>query len=127
MNARPLPGGNILIAAYAEQKIVEVNREKEIVWEHTIDGKAIDAQRLENGNTMLGIADGTVQEITPEGKVVWKHSRRTDPRFQPLPNGNVLLVTAQGKVIEITRKAKVVWNTATAIRSRPSACPTETR
>lgn len=78
-----LKNGNTLIFDEAEQKAIEVNRDKEIVWslsvaelgEYRMEGTQ-SCLRLDNGNTILcarGDNGKTAQavEVTPDKKVVW--------------------------------------------------------
>ena len=75
----PLQNGNIL-AAFPRNGVYEINRtSKDVVWKF-IDSKAShDAERLENGNTLVvdggygrdTMEDAQVREINPQGQVVW--------------------------------------------------------
>ena len=79
-----LQNGNILITL--PHKIVEVNRDKKIVWSYGWGkpvkpdtrgylANTVQATRLESGNTLIvdcGTTNGTVFEITPKKDIVWQ-------------------------------------------------------
>jgi hypothetical protein len=79
-----LQKGNILITL--PHKIIEVNRDKKIVWSYgwgkpvkpDIRGylaNPVQATRLASGNTLIvdcGTTNGTVFEITPKKDIVWQ-------------------------------------------------------
>ncbi|MFQ5732116.1 MAG: PQQ-binding-like beta-propeller repeat protein [Planctomycetaceae bacterium] len=66
---QPLPNGNLLLAGYSSGKVVEITRDKKIVWTFK-ERSAFDAFRLENGNTLIA-STSRVVEVTPEAKIVW--------------------------------------------------------
>ncbi|MEX1096888.1 MAG: PQQ-binding-like beta-propeller repeat protein [Planctomycetales bacterium] len=72
-SARRLDNGNTLIVQSNARSVVEVDRQKRVVWSKTLGNNLFDAQRLPNGNTLIGDQQG-VQELDPEGNVVWKHN-----------------------------------------------------
>lgn len=79
-----LQSGNILITL--PHKIIEVNRDKKIIWSfgwgrpvkpdtHGYLANPVQVTRLENGNTLIvdhGITNGTVFEVTPKKNIVWQ-------------------------------------------------------
>jgi len=79
-----LQNGNILITL--PHKIIEVNRDKKIVWSYGWGkpvkpdtrgylANPVQAMRLESGNTLIvdrGTTNGTIFEITPKKDVVWQ-------------------------------------------------------
>ena len=69
---QPLPNGNILIAAYSKREVVEVTRRNAVVWKHTLSNP-FDAQRLENGNTLI-TASSLFIEVTRKGTELWRRS-----------------------------------------------------
>lgn len=70
MSAQRLENGNTLIAL-SNSGVVEVDRDKSHVWTSPRFSQCYDAQRLPNGNTLL-IGNDRVQEVDPNGKVVWQ-------------------------------------------------------
>lgn len=78
-SAVPLQNGNIL-AAYPGKGVFEINRtSKTVVWEYIDPRASHDAERLENGNTLIvdggygrdTLEDPTVVEVNPRGQVIW--------------------------------------------------------
>lgn len=70
-----LENGNLLFANHAEpNKIIELDKNENIVWEFEITNKRMqpvrDANRLSNGNTLI---TGTTKiiEVTPDKEIVW--------------------------------------------------------
>jgi hypothetical protein len=90
---------------------------RKVVWSYS-EGleHPLAAQRLVNGNTLIGDAKlGKVIEVDKSGKVVWKYesadlanmrmrnSRRTDA-------GTTLIsIEAESKIIEVDKSGKIVW------------------
>ncbi|MDF7825092.1 hypothetical protein P4B35_13800 [Pontiellaceae bacterium B12227] len=86
--AERLKNGNTLIACGDAHRLIEVDPQNKIVWsveQNDLEGISIgfvaDFQRLENGNTVFcnwgghgGASGGSIIEVTPEKKVVWKSS-----------------------------------------------------
>jgi len=70
-----LPNGNILMVnQMIPHTAIEMNPNGEIVWNFSIPNRKAypvrDANRLENGNTLITAAD-RILEVTPQGEVVW--------------------------------------------------------
>lgn len=64
-----LPGGNLLFTT--GRGVVEVTREKKVVFKYESKSEIYACQRLANGNTFVGECNaGRLIEVTPEGKVV---------------------------------------------------------
>jgi len=110
LNAKPLPNGNVLVADYGGSRVFEVTREKEIVWEQRTTGNCTDAQRLENGNTLVS-ASNRVVEYSPDKDVVWEYSGGQQIYgARRLPNGNTLTCDiGQNKVAEVNQEQQIVW------------------
>ncbi|MBI3472346.1 MAG: hypothetical protein HY013_13405 [Candidatus Solibacter usitatus] len=77
----------------------------------------ISAQRLENGNTLIGDARlGRVIEVDPRRNIVWKYESRdlADMRMRNsrrTASGTTLIaVEAAGKIIEVNRGGEIVWS-----------------
>jgi hypothetical protein len=71
-------------------------------------------EALANGNFLVPQqVRGKVEELTPEGKVVWSCAMANVSSATRLPNGNTLLTSYQDrKVVEVNRAGKVVWQKA---------------
>ncbi len=114
-----LANGNVLMASRTNE-VLEVNRQKRIVWSYTRLGddpeliNVYSAQRLPNGNTLITDrrADFVI-EVTPGKQVVWRYGAQPDTYtpgslYDPfsavrLPNGNTLIADNRGatRVLEI--------------------------
>jgi len=75
----PLQNGNVL-AAFPRSGVYEINRTtRQIVWKYTDPKASHDAERLDNGNTLVvdggygrdTMDDAQVTEVNPKGQVVW--------------------------------------------------------
>jgi len=115
-----LPNGNVL---YANGTVFEVDpKNNKVVFEYTPKvtkgGGVYSCQRLENGNTMLGVnSTGTILEVDSKGKEVFKlqlplakegdhHNLRM---VRKLDNGNYLACHSGPKLVrEYTPKGKIV-------------------
>lgn len=120
---RPTPDGNYLVSHEAENLVREYRRDGSIAWEHNVGSKVYSASRLANGNTLIGTGDGhSVQEISPDHKVVWQITEKEIPNVrlawvtmvERLPNGNTWIVNCHGEeqpqILEVTPDKKVVWS-----------------
>ncbi|MCX6690243.1 MAG: aryl-sulfate sulfotransferase [Methanoregula sp.] len=131
----PLQNGNIL-AVFPLNGVYEINRtSKNVVWKF-IDSKAShDAERLDNGNTLVvdggygrdTIQDAQVTEINPQGQAVWSWYAK-DHGFNQAPyntinnqgwthtnaasrlqNGDTLISLRNfNRVVEVDRDGKIV-------------------
>lgn len=72
-----------ILFVLSEYGVIEVNREGEIVWEYLDPDVSHDADRLENGNTLVvfgnrdGVTDAQVKEVNPDGEIVWEWYARS--------------------------------------------------
>lgn len=132
---QPLPDGDVMIAESGSARIIEVNRDGEVV-------KAVPlvvdhpnphsdtrlARKLDNGHYLVAHeADGVVREYDDSGQVVWEYEV---PMFGQtsagghgpdafgnrlfsalrLENGNTLIGTGNGhSVLEVTPDKQIVW------------------
>lgn len=122
-----LPDGNVLLQQ-GWQRIVEVNREKKVVWEYDAGksngnaGKPVEVhafQRLENGVTMV-VESGPARiiEVDREGKILKEiklkvdhPNAHSDTRLaRKLPGGSYLVAhESDGVVREYSSEGKVIW------------------
>ena len=71
-----LQNGNIL-TVLPRNGVYEINRDKQVVWKYLDSKVSHDADRLENGNTLIAFGaydtagDAQVKEIDPAGNRVW--------------------------------------------------------
>lgn len=75
-NARRLPNGHYLVAHYRGEKVVEYDAKGRAVWSVDTPGRAHSVIRLDNGNTIVSIADANknprIEEYSQDGKLVWQ-------------------------------------------------------
>src|SRR5262249_45749214 len=83
-----LPNGNILITFNRQNKVVEIDDNGKQVWSWSVPvppqavakpnakpiAQPISAQRLPDGNTLIGCSDGQLLEVDRQGREVWTHS-----------------------------------------------------
>jgi hypothetical protein len=125
-SASRLKNGNTLIADDKTFRVIEITREKEIIWEHFHEDRSAipsNATRLPNGNTLITYSTThIVNEVTPDHKVVWsfgefKKSANDDkhlwlPEYATrLRNGNTLIADSKNaRVIEVSPEGEIVWS-----------------
>jgi hypothetical protein len=132
-----LPNGNIL-TQQGWQRVVEVNREKKVVWEYDAAtangnaGKRVEVhafQRLENGNTMI-VESGPARiiEVDRLGRIqhevplkVDHPNAHSDTRLaRKIANGHYLVAhEADGHVREYDNRGKVVWEYEVPLFGQP--------
>jgi hypothetical protein len=124
--ARKLPDGAYLVCFYKEGAVKEVTADGRV--RRTIGGlgEAYYAERLANGNTLIGCGDAhRAVEVDPAGTVVWQvgetdlpgHPLRFVGQVRRLANGNTLICNwpahgHEGKqplLVEVTRDRQVAW------------------
>lgn len=87
--AYPMPNGDVLIADTGDNRVIEVNRSSQIVW---------DSDNLGKGHGVLG--QGTMSDGRP---LLYPNDAK------PLANGHILIsCRLQNRVIEITRTGQIV-------------------
>lgn len=124
-SAIKLKNNNILIPDTNNDRIIEVDRDKNIVWSSESwgngtgtlsDGTRIDypnfVQELDNGRFLISSRfTDTVFEADRSGKVYWSYNKvkkQHSPRR--LKNGNTLISDSDGnRVIEVNPEGKIVW------------------
>jgi HEAT repeat protein len=97
LDVQYLPGDRFLIAENNGQRVTERNKEGKVIWEKAIESP-LSAQRLPNGNTLIGTRTQLV-EVDPKGKEVSTYNRPANElimRVQRLRNGQTALVTQLG-------------------------------
>ncbi len=124
--ARKLSDGAYLVAFWKEGCVKEIAADGSV--RRTIGGlgEAYMAQRLPNGNTLIGCGDPhRVVEVDPAGAVVWEvkendlpgHPLRFAAHVERLTNGNTIICNWPGHgyegkqpmLVEVTREKKVIW------------------
>jgi acetyl esterase/lipase len=118
-DVQPLPDGHVLFTINPKKLVQELDRDRKVVWSYgSAEGleHPLSAQRLENGNTLIGDAKlGRVIEVTPDKKTVWKFespdlaNMRMRNSHRTSQGTTLIAVEAEGKVIEVDRAGKIVW------------------
>jgi acetyl esterase/lipase len=117
-DVQSLAGGHVLFTIGPKKTVVELDANHQPVWSYS-EGleHPLSAQRLSNGNTLIGDAKlGRLIEVTPDKRVVWKfespalanmrmrNSHRTEA-------GTTLIAEeAEARIIEIDAAGKTVWS-----------------
>jgi hypothetical protein len=117
--ARRLPGGNTLISATNDNRVVEVDPSGDAVWQMTAGlSYPNEAFRLPSGNTLITDRDNDrVIEVDTGGSVVWSYTNLLGPHNgSRLANGNTLICDSdRSKVVEVNPAGVVVWQYATGL------------
>ncbi|MCY2967759.1 MAG: PQQ-binding-like beta-propeller repeat protein [Planctomycetota bacterium] len=131
-----LPNGNVLLPV-ARNKVAELNRDKEVVWEY--ESKPIESnkkhveihafQPLEDGRVMIAESgNGRIVEVDRAGKIVHvvqltiEHPdpHRDTRMARKLKNGTYLVChEGDGKIREYAADGKVVWSYTLDLGDRP--------
>lgn len=108
--AKPLANGHLLVTDYPAGRVLEVDRDRSVVWEYRAPDPCFDAERLLNGHTLVACAN-VVQEVSPEGRVVWQWQVRGRLNgLQSLPSGRLLVANyGANEVAELDDVGQVVW------------------
>jgi outer membrane protein assembly factor BamB len=115
---RALENGHILVAHYLSSSgVVEYDKKGKMVWQKVLDNAGFGIERLENGNTLIGLLDdGKIIEVDRSGKVLWGHELGDGAIWglRRLLNGNTLVglngPRREDRVLEIDPTGKVVWS-----------------
>jgi acetyl esterase/lipase len=117
-DVQSLENGHVLFTIGAKKQVVELDSNQKPIWTYS-DGleHPISAQRLANGNTLIGDARlGRVIEVTRDKQVIWKYespeiaamrmrnSHRTDA------GTTLIAVEAVSKIIEVNQDGQIVWS-----------------
>ena len=121
---RKTAAGTYLVAHEKDEAVREYTADGTVVWEYGVGSKVYSAERLENGNTLIGTGDGhRVIEVNPAGETVWELTSADLPGVELVwvtactrrPNGNTLVVNchagpANPQMLEVTPEKTVVWS-----------------
>ncbi len=123
-SAQRLANGNTVIADNGRMKVIEIDKDKKLVWEFDVpnDNKRKtptmrQVRRLDNGNTLISAStEDKVMEVSPEKKVVWSYNVPFPYLATRLANGNTLISSGDGYgsargffVVEVDKNGKDVW------------------
>jgi hypothetical protein len=112
-----LPNGHVLFTIDSQKKVVEIDHDHNQVWAYSEGLEApISAQRLANGNTLIGDAKlGKVIEVTAGKQVVWKYespelaNMRSRNAHRTEQGTTLIAVEAEGKLIEVDKSGSKIW------------------
>jgi hypothetical protein len=121
-SAELLANGHILISDEANNRAIEVDRDKSIVATFTAGGTVSGvafASRLQNGDTLITDSNNSrIVEVNKNDAVVWQYLTNTDPASNPAPlptravrleNGDTLISDQfNDRVIEVDRAGAIV-------------------
>ncbi len=116
--------GNTLITDAHDNRVIEVDSAGNIVWELTGLSHPNDAERLDNGNTLIVECDyslhsGSVTDYTSEGNIAWQYTDLNIPcDAERLDNGNTLIADQHNnRVIEVDSDKQIVWKVDTNLKN----------
>nr|MDQ2899171.1 PQQ-like beta-propeller repeat protein [Acidobacteriota bacterium] len=117
-DVQSLPGGHVLFTIGAKHTVEELDAKHNVVWSYS-EGleHPLAAQRLPNGNTLIGDAKlGRVIEVTPDKKIVWKYEN-PDLANMRMRNARrtgegttLIAIEGEGKIVEVDPAGKIVWS-----------------
>lgn len=121
---RKLSTGNYLACHEKDETVREYDATGNVVWSYKVGSQVYSAERLANGNTLIGTGGGhSVVEVDPKGKTVWSLTQTDLPSVklawvtmvERLPNGNTRLVNCHGgpdqpQILEVTAGKQLVWS-----------------
>jgi hypothetical protein len=131
-----LPNHDILITDQGNNRIIEVNLQKQIVWSYgpTSGPGALNtpnsAELLPNGHILIADENNNrVIEITRSGNIVWEDSNglQTVAFASRLPNGDTLITdSGHARILEVKPDKNVVFQyfTNKSPHSNPNPLPT---
>lgn len=101
---------HIYAADHNNGKVVKFKEDGTPLWDFP-NKNAHDVQVLPNGNVLIN--PGTVQEVTPDKKIVWEVGKpvvQNAEACQRLANGNTMIADNGNRtVIDVTPEKEVVW------------------
>ncbi len=106
--AKPLANGNVLVVDYPGGRVLELGRDQSIRWQQAVDEPCFDAERLDNGHTLVATAN-SIQEFAFDGVVVWQWQVRGRLNgLQSLPDGRVLVANyGANEVAELDNDGRI--------------------
>jgi hypothetical protein len=130
LRAMGIPNGHVLITDQSNERIIEVNLDKQIVWQYGTTGMIGNgpnqlnnpncAELLENGDILICDENNNrAIEVTREGKIVWQYGSG-DPMVNVpvsgvafasrLKNGHTLITDSNhARIVEIDQDKNPVW------------------
>jgi len=141
--ATVLPNGHFLITDQANERIIEVNRKKEIVWQYGVTGMAgsgfdelnnpNSAELLENGHILIADENNNrAIEVDRDFNLIHTYTAGNTVSgvafASRLENANTLLTDSNNsRVVEVDTHDKIVWQYVTNTRPGTIGSPFPTR
>lgn len=106
---RYLPNGNFLVGEY--NSVVELTRDRKIVWEYGGGNCPEDLQALPDGHVLIAwYGSGKIEEVDRDKRVVWSLATDGPMSVQRLRNGATLVGGVREHSVRfVSREGKVVW------------------
>jgi hypothetical protein len=120
-SAELLPNGDILIADENNNRVIEVTRDHQVVWQYSQGlSFAAFASRLPNGDTLIvDSGNARILEVTHDKQVVFQYITNTQPGSNPTPlptnavqlaNGNISIADQfNDRALIIDRNQNIVF------------------
>ena len=118
----PLPDGGMLVTEIGGSWVDRLDASGRLVWSVHLAGVAYpsDAQLLPDGNVLVVdySTPGSIEEVTPRGKVVWRYFVRSgsgmlsNPSLAVrLPDGNIAVTNDFGQAVDVIDPAtnRIAW------------------
>jgi hypothetical protein len=137
-----LPNGHVLITDQSNERVIEVTRKKDIVWQYGtgLVGSGFNelnnpnsAELLENGNILIADENNNrAIEVDRENKIIRTFTAGDSVNgvafASRLKNGNTLLTDSNNnRIVEVNANDKIVWQYVTNTRPGSIAAPLPTR
>lgn len=107
LDAQYLSGDRVLVAENGGNRVTERNLKGEVLWEKKVE-MPLMAQRLPNGNTVIGTRFQLL-ELDKDGKEIFSHVRPDGSQFMraaKLRNGDYVFVTSRGQFVRLSPDGK---------------------
>ena len=140
VQATVLPNGHVLITDQSNERVIEVNREKEIVWQYGGGPPAVgflnnpnSAELLDNGHILIADEnDNQVIEVDRQHNIIHTFTAGNTVSgaafASRLKNGNTLITDSNNsRIVEVDAKDHVEWEYFTNTRAGSIAMPLPTR
>ena len=109
LKCRPKPNGNILICFQSDEKIIEVNRDKKIVWGMRVGERVNDVAIRPDGLMFIGTDAGLIK-VDQAGNEQNVFDAVDVSGIEILPDGDFLLASwKRGKVLKISQSGEKRW------------------
>jgi HEAT repeat protein len=108
VDVQALPGNRVLVTEYNGMKVTERDFKGKVLWEKTgLPGRALNAQRLPNGNTFIA-TDASLLEVDRAGKVVFEQRIPNDTPLAACKtrSGDILCLTNGGFCVRLDARGK---------------------